>query len=107
MKQILSPCFFQYETDFLQLRKMFNAIVISRKNMIKENVSKSNRTTRDKLLLEDLKEEYLHAIITRKSCEVLSNICQVSYLILSEEEQRFLPPIDWKQVSKELRLINR
>ena len=75
--------------------------MINKKNQIQNNLKIKIRTWKEKNQLEELKEEYLHAVIMRKSCETLADLSYYLWEKTSENEGS----IKWQRIDKDLRVI--
>lgn len=97
-QQPLYPIFFEHEDSFKKLGKMWEAIRISKKNQIQDNIKIKLRGWREKNGLEELKEDYLEAVIMKKTCTGMAELSFKLYCSTFETEESDL----WKELQKKL-----
>lgn len=98
MKQQLHSFFSEEQDQFNKLGHMWALIRHSKKHAIQDNLRIKDRDWREKFRLEEIKEEYLQAVIMEKTCNELSSLCSLLYVETLKSEESEL----WQQLKKKL-----
>lgn len=98
MKQHLHSLFSEEQDQFNKLGHMWALIRHSKKNAIQDNLRIKDRGWREQFRLEEIKEEYLQAVIMEKTCNELSSLCSMLYMETLKSEETEL----WQQLKKKL-----
>lgn len=97
-KQQLFSIFSEEMNQFEQLVKIWNAIKLAKRRAIQDNLTTKEQSWRNKFRLEEIKEEYLQAVIMEKTCNELASLCSLLYVESIHEEETEL----WQQLKKKL-----